>query len=105
MSAIIGLIAAALVTRVVLPAGAKLVSKTLESLTGKFAAHSGEPIMQSGHVPTAWEGGSIKSVSQIRSEFKPIGTEFAPGINIEHAKQTILREIASRPFYTSDEAD
>jgi len=105
MSAIIGLIAAAVVTRVVLPAGAKLVSKTLESLTGKFAANSGEPIMQSGHVPPAWKGESIKSASQIRSEFEPIGTEFAPGINIEHAKQKILQELASRPFYTSDEAD
>ena len=105
MSAIIGLIAAAVVTRVVLPAGAKLVSKTLESLSGKFAANSGEPITVSGQVHPTWTGEAIKSVSQIRSEFKPIATELVPGMNVERAKQKILQELASRPFYTSDEAD
>jgi hypothetical protein len=104
MSAIIGLIAAAVVTRVVLPAGAKLVSKTLEGLSGKFAVNSGEPITASGHVHPTWTGESIKSVSQIRSEFKPIPTELVPDMNVEQAKQKILWELASRPFYTSDEA-
>ncbi len=99
MSAIIGLIAAAVVRSVILPAGTKLVRRTLE----KYGPVAGNLARQQAIATDHANIRSIKSLSQIRSAFKPFSSQFPRPNNVEEAKQQIMAEIASQPFYTSDE--
>ena len=104
MSAILGLIAAAIVTGVVLPAGAKLVRRSVKGLSGKLDAGTATSYDRPSFSADLTNLDSIKSVSQLRSEFKPIASRIPKGVDVETAKEKILEELASRPFCTEDAA-
>jgi len=99
MSAVIGLVAAALIKAVVV-SGAKHVSNALKKGSQKSdsgAVYKGQAMKTL--VPTAQ---SLRSISQIRSEYPPIETMFPLGTSVDDAKARLIEDIASRPFYTSD---
>lgn len=105
MSAIIGLIAAAVVTGVLLPTGVKLISASFNRITGKieldsngFVAGGSEAIGRSEELKP------IRSVSRLDLDFKAISSSISSSMSTDRAKDVMLTALAAQPFYASDTA-
>ncbi|MBK8464952.1 MAG: hypothetical protein IPL32_03900 [Chloracidobacterium sp.] len=97
MSAIIGIIASAFVTGLILPAGARLVSRAARDLSHGRKGSKLSPLNS--------DGVGIQRPTTIGSNFKPIRTRFSTGTTLEDAKRSVLDAVTSQAFYTTDDSD
>lgn len=104
MSAVISLIATAVVARVVIPAGAFVVSKCLEGLANGLSTEGKIAFDNAARLNPISAMNALSSVSQIRADFKPISSKTLKTSNIEEIKGGILAEIARQPFLVTDSA-
>jgi hypothetical protein len=98
MSAIIGAVVGAVVLGALVPAGAKFVRSVVEGISSRFDVDF-EPRVMS----FADTGETIKPISKLRSDFKPIETKPKPFSDIDEVKREMFAALASTPLYTSDE--
>lgn len=98
MSAIIGAVVGAVVLGVLIPAGAKLARHAAQSISNRFDANFGN---SDGNFTAVSQ--TIRPVSKIRTEFKPLVPNFGPMTGVQDAKNEVLSALASSPLYMSDD--
>jgi hypothetical protein len=99
MSEVISLVATAFVVGVALPAGAKLIHSVMNRLSSETSIRTGARPYQ---LDTAFSGDKIQSVASIRSAVTPITFAAENADTSAAVKETYLRELASRPYLSSD---
>lgn len=99
MSAIIGAVVGAVVLGVLAPAGAKLVRIAAREISNRFNVDD----VAQGDVTYGQTVETIKPVSTLRSEFKPIRTDIAFSSDMDEIKAETFGALASTPLYTSNE--
>ena len=98
MSAIIGAVVGAIVLGVLVPAGAKLARRAVRGISKRFDAD-----LAVGDANPGRAGETIRPVSRIRSEFKPLVPDLGALAGVDDAKKEVFEALASSPLYTSDE--
>ncbi|MBV9242965.1 MAG: hypothetical protein JO314_13255, partial [Acidobacteria bacterium] len=102
MSAILGLIATAIVTGIALPKGIGMVSRSLQKLSKDIGLDASRPLNNRTPVVAAPEMGTIRSVRQIRSEMPAITMDGASAGDVDDAKRMLVGHLMATPFLASD---
>lgn len=100
MSEIIGFIAAAVVTKMFIPAGAKLLNSAVNGLS-----NNGSSRAQSVRLTAQVQPVHIQSVAKLRSAHKPISSVPERGDASQDAREVYITRLASRPFLSSGTKD